>query len=53
MIASHDDAITIKGTHKFSRLDFGIGADPAKDDQEQVGTDLEIEVVLTLRATRP
>ncbi|HEX5062445.1 MAG TPA: YceI family protein [Kofleriaceae bacterium] len=42
------DRITIKGTHTFGRLDFGIGSDPAQNPEEQVGTDVTIEMVLTI-----
>lgn len=42
------DRITIKGEHTFTRLDFGIGTDPAQNGEEQVGTDVTIQVVLTL-----
>lgn len=45
------DSVTIKGAHTFTRLDFGIGADPAQDPEEQVGTDVTIEMVLTLAKT--
>jgi polyisoprenoid-binding protein YceI len=45
------DHIKIKGTHAFTRLDFGIGTDPAQNAEEQVGTDVTIEVVLTLAKT--
>jgi polyisoprenoid-binding protein YceI len=41
-------SVRIKGVHTFPRLDFGIGADPAKDSDEQVGTDVTIEMVLTI-----
>jgi polyisoprenoid-binding protein YceI len=45
------DAIQIKGEHTFTRLDFGIGTDPAQNADEQVGTDVTIEMVLTLQKT--
>jgi polyisoprenoid-binding protein YceI len=45
------DGIKIKGTHAFGRLDFGVGTDPAQNAEEQVGTDLTIEMVLTLAKT--
>lgn len=45
------DRIRIKGAHTFSRLDFGIGADPAQTPDEQVGADVTIEMVLTLAKT--
>lgn len=43
-----DDRIRIKGEHTFTRLDFGIGTDPAQNSEEQVGTDVTIEMVLTI-----
>jgi len=46
-----DGAIQIEGQHTFGRLDFAIGTDPAQNAEEQVGTDLTIEMVLTLRPT--
>lgn len=46
-----DDRIKIKAAHTFTRLDFGIGTDPAQNPEEQVGTDVTIEMVLTLSNT--
>jgi polyisoprenoid-binding protein YceI len=46
------DSIRIKGQHTFQRLDFGVGTDPAQNGEEQVGTDVTIEMVLTLAPTR-
>ena len=51
VIEQRDDAIQIKGQHTFQRLDFAIGTDPAQNPEEQVGTDVTIEMVLTLRKT--
>ena len=51
VLDTKDDRIRIKGEHTFTRLDFGIGADPAQDSEESVGTDLTIQVVLTLAKT--
>lgn len=51
VIETTDDSIKIRGQHTFSRLDLGIGADPAKDGEEQVGSDLTIQMVLTLKKT--
>jgi polyisoprenoid-binding protein YceI len=48
VIDQRADAIQIKGQHTFMRLDFGIGTDPAQNADEQVGTDVTIEMVLTL-----
>jgi polyisoprenoid-binding protein YceI len=42
------DHIRIKGEHTFSRLDFGVGADPATDPTQQVDTPLTIQLALTL-----
>jgi polyisoprenoid-binding protein YceI len=44
-------AITIKGEHAFSRLDFGIGSDPAQDPRQQVALDLTIQLALTLESS--
>jgi polyisoprenoid-binding protein YceI len=49
VIQQNDDSIQIKGEHTFSRLDFSVGTDPAKDSQQQVDTELTIQMVLTLR----
>jgi len=48
VLDTKDDRIKIKGEHTFTRLDFGIGTDPAQNAEEQVGTDVTIEMVLTL-----
>jgi polyisoprenoid-binding protein YceI len=45
------DRIRIKGEQAFSRLDFGVGTDPAQNVEESVGTDLTIQMVLTLTKT--
>lgn len=50
VIDQRANAIQIKGQHTFTRLDFGIGTDPAQNADEQVGTDVTIEMVLTLSA---
>jgi polyisoprenoid-binding protein YceI len=49
VIEQRDDSIRIKGEHTFSRLDFTIGTDPAKDAQQQVDTELTIQMVVTLK----
>lgn len=49
VIAQDGDSIRIKGEYTFSRLDFSVGSDPAKDSQQQVDTELTIQMVLTLR----
>jgi len=51
VIETRDDSIRIKGEHTFMRLDFGIGTDPTQNADEQVGTDLTIQLVLTLKKT--
>lgn len=48
VVETTSDGIKIKGEHTFSRLDFGIGTDPAQSQDEQVGTDLTIQMLLTL-----
>ena len=48
VLETKDDRIRIKGEHTFSRIDFGIGSDPAQNPEEQVGTDVTIQMVLTL-----
>ena len=45
-----NDRIVIKGEHTFPRLDFGVGTDPAQNSDESVGTDVTIEMRLTLVA---
>ncbi len=45
------DTVRIKGEHAFSRLDFAIGVDPAKDPTERVDTALTIQWTLTLKKT--
>jgi polyisoprenoid-binding protein YceI len=45
------DSIKIKAQQSFTRLDFGVGTDPAQNAEEQVGTDLTIEMVLTIPKT--
>jgi len=46
-----DDRIRIKGEHTFTRLDFGIGTDPGQNPEEQVGTDVKIDMLLTIVKT--
>jgi polyisoprenoid-binding protein YceI len=48
VVSATPDAVHIKGEHAFSRLDFSIGVDPAKDPSERVDTALTIQWVLTL-----
>ena len=51
VLATTADTVRIKGEHAFSRLDFGIGVDPAKDPTERVDTALTIQWTLTLKKT--
>jgi len=51
VVDAKDDHIKIKGEHTFTRLDFGIGTDPAQNAEEQVGTDVTIQMALTLAKT--
>ena len=49
VLSTTADTVRIKGEHAFSRLDFSIGVDPAKDPTERVDTALTIQFVLTLQ----
>ena len=49
VVSTTADSVRIKGEHAFSRLDFSIGVDPAKDPTERVDTALIIQWVLTLK----
>lgn len=51
VIATTETSVRIKGEHTFSRLDFAVGIDPAKDPSERIDTPLVIQWVLTLKAT--
>lgn len=44
-------AITIKGEHTLSRLDVGIGSDPAHDQRQQVAPEITIQLALTLESS--
>lgn len=48
VIATTETSVRIKGEHTFSRLDFAVGIDPAKDPTERIDTPLVIQWVLTL-----
>jgi polyisoprenoid-binding protein YceI len=48
VIAGTSSSIQIAGKHSFGRLDFAIGADPAQDPTDQVGTDVTIDFVITV-----
>lgn len=43
------DSVRIKGSQKFPRADFGVGAEPGPD--ESVAKELEIQIQLTLKKT--
>jgi polyisoprenoid-binding protein YceI len=47
--ATTANSVTIEGKKAFSRLDFAVGVDPAKDPTERVDTALILEWTLTLR----
>jgi polyisoprenoid-binding protein YceI len=51
VLDANDGHLRIKGEHTFTRLDFSIGTDPAQSSEEQVGTDVTIQMVLTLAKT--
>jgi polyisoprenoid-binding protein YceI len=49
VLATTAGAVRIKGEQAFSRLDFAVGIDPAKDPSERIDTALIIQWVLTLK----
>ena len=49
VLASTADTVRIKGEQAFSRLDFSIGIDPAKDPSERIDAALRIQWLLTLK----
>ena len=51
VLATTADTVRVKGEHAFSRLDFAVGVDPAKDPTERVDTELTIQWTLTLKRT--
>jgi polyisoprenoid-binding protein YceI len=51
VLSTTADTVRIKGEHAFSRLDFAIGVDPAKDPTERIDTPVIIQWQLTLRTT--
>jgi polyisoprenoid-binding protein YceI len=51
VLATTADSVRIKGELAFSRLDFSIGVDPAKDPTERVDTPLTIRWLLTVKNT--
>ena len=48
VVDQKDNSVRIKGEHTFSRLDFSVGTDPSKDSQQQVDTELTIQMLVTL-----
>ena len=42
------DSIRVKGTHEFSRLDFGVGKEP-DGTNEKVAKNVKVEMQLTLK----
>lgn len=48
VLATTADSVRIRGEHAFTRLDFGIGRDPQAAPDEQVATDVVIQVQLTI-----
>jgi polyisoprenoid-binding protein YceI len=51
VVSTTSDSVRIKGELTFSRLDFGVGIDPASDPTERIDTPLVIQWVLTLAPT--
>jgi len=51
VLATTASSVRIKGEHAFSRLDFAIGVDPAKDPTERIHPGLIIQWMLTLQNT--
>jgi polyisoprenoid-binding protein YceI len=51
VLAATADTVRIKGEQAFSRLDFAIGVDPAKDPTERVDIALTIQWMLTLKTS--
>jgi polyisoprenoid-binding protein YceI len=51
VLATTANSVTIEGKKAFSRLDFAVGVDPAKDPTERVDTALILEWTLTLKRT--
>ena len=48
VLERNDTSIRIKGEHTFARADFGVGTDPSQNPEEQVGSDVTIEMLLTI-----
>jgi polyisoprenoid-binding protein YceI len=51
VVATTADTVRVEGEHAFSRVDFGVGIDPATDPTERVSAALIIQWRLTLRNT--
>ena len=51
VLETKDNSVKIKATQNFTRLDFGVGTDPTKDAEQQVASELTVEMVLTLAKT--
>lgn len=51
VLETKDNSIKIKSSQDFTRLDFGVGTDPTKDTEQQVASELTLEMVLTLAKT--
>lgn len=49
VLATTADSVRIRGEHVFSRLDFGVGVDPAKDPTDRIATELTIRMTLTIQ----
>ena len=48
VVETMEDAIRVKATHSFSRLDFGIGKEP-DGENEKVATEVSVEMMLTIK----
>lgn len=51
VLAATADSVRVMGEHSFSRVDFGIGIDPATDPTERVAAPVTIQWTLTLKKT--
>lgn len=51
VVGTTADSVRIEGELGFSRLDFSIGVDPAKDPSDRVDTPLTIRWLVTLKKT--
>jgi polyisoprenoid-binding protein YceI len=48
VLSTTANSVRIKGEHGFSRIDFSVGVDPAKDPSERIAAPLTIQWMLTL-----